>query len=187
MYPRLHLLFFLLATVVPSDANVLARGSESFVRAATQAHRRAAKRSASLARDLRLSFRGLLTEQQPSSPAANSRVYCVNSPLLPASNGTHVGGGNATTVIFGPSSSATSPATPTKAGTSTAAGNHPTGTPAPASSPWKLKQQYVSLHQSLPVSHSDCRGFSSSARQLFLQRVGFLRRRRPYEWHRDFH
>ncbi|KAI0344060.1 hypothetical protein BDW22DRAFT_1355344 [Trametopsis cervina] len=140
MHLHLPLVLALLAAVPPSDANLFARGSESFVKIATKAHRHAAKRSAGLARDLRLSFRGLLAEQSPGAQAvANSRVYCVNSPGL-ASNNTSPAFGNGTSpAISGPGTStgakgsataSHSPATPT--GNSSSA----------ASSPWKLKQAY---------------------------------------------
>lgn len=139
MHLSLSIVFFLLALVGASNANIFARGSESFVRAAAQAHRSAAKRSAGLARDLRLSFRGLLIEQQPSSAITNSRVYCVNSPGLPARNSTTVTGDNSTT---GPSPSATGKGGSPASKASTGAQSSPT--PTPSSSPWKLKQQYVS-------------------------------------------
>ncbi|KAI0762075.1 concanavalin A-like lectin/glucanase domain-containing protein [Irpex lacteus] len=130
MYLHLPLLLFLLASVSPSDANIFARGTESFTRIAAKAHRHAAHRSAGLARDLRLSFRGLLAEQpQGAQTVANSRVYCVNAPGLSANNNTSPVISNGTTIVSGPS--------PTSSGGKASA----TASPAP-SSPWKLKQSY---------------------------------------------
>lgn len=145
MYFNIPLILFLLAHVAQSDANLLARSSDSIVRAASRAHRHAVKRSAGLARDLRLSFRGILAAdtQQPAA-IGNSRVYCVNSPApgLTAGNGTNVSNGNGTSSIsFGPVP--TSKGSPTGSKTSSQPGSTPTTAPS-ASSPWSMIQSYVS-------------------------------------------
>ena len=146
MYLHLLLLLFFLATIPPSDANIFARGTESFARIATNAHRHAARRSAGLARDLRLSFQGLLAEQpQGVQAVANSRVYCINSPGLSASNSTSPAIVNGTTVVSGPVFTSASSSVGRKP-TSTASSGSASATASSApSSPWKLKQNYVSL------------------------------------------
>ena len=143
MYLPFFLALSFLAIASPSEASILARGSEFFVHAATKAHRRAARHSAGLARDLRLSFGGLLAARQQSSSVASSRLYCVNYSGLPAaSNATNiVGGGNPTTVKSGSRPSAT-----TKPGSGTATGSQSSATSTSQSSPWKLQQQYVSSY-----------------------------------------
>ncbi|KAI0090040.1 concanavalin A-like lectin/glucanase domain-containing protein [Irpex rosettiformis] len=142
---RLHLplLLCLFTTISPADANIFARGTESFARIASKAHRHAARRSAGLARDLRLSFQGLLAEQpQGAQSVANSRVYCVNSPGLSSNtnnNDTSPAIGNATTVISGPSFTSSSGGK--ASGTASSGRASATASSAP-SSPWKLKQSY---------------------------------------------
>ncbi|KAI0700408.1 concanavalin A-like lectin/glucanase domain-containing protein [Cytidiella melzeri] len=133
------LLLLILGTVYPSDANILARGTESFARIATKAHRQAARRSAGLARDIRLSFRGLLAEQpQDTQAAATSRVYCVNSPGL-ASNNTSPALSGGTTIVSGPAGTTVG----SKATATASTGALPTGASSSSlSSPWKLKQSY---------------------------------------------
>ncbi|KIP03264.1 glycoside hydrolase family 16 protein [Phlebiopsis gigantea 11061_1 CR5-6] len=126
MYVHVPLILFLLANAAPpTDASLIARGSESLARAATRAHRHIFKRGAGLARDIRLSVRGILANdaQQPAA-IGSARVYCVNQPspgLLP-NNGT-----------------ATSPANPVGTATSPPS---PSASASSSSSPWKLLQTY---------------------------------------------
>ncbi|OSD05800.1 glycoside hydrolase family 16 protein [Trametes coccinea BRFM310] len=145
----LPILFFLLANTAPSDANLFARGTESLAKV----HRRAAKRSAGLAKDLRRAFNGMLFQQQLdfSSP---QKAYCVPSEGLKSSNGSSGSGSNGTSsssVDSSPSNSASaSPSgsakqSPTASGSSSASSpsstsSHSSG--SSSSSPWKLFQSY---------------------------------------------
>ena len=152
MYVHVPLVLFLLATVAPADANLLARGSDSLARAATRAHRHVSKRGASLARDIRLSVRGILANdaQQPAT-VGSARVYCVSQPspgVLP-NNGTG-------TSPAGPSGTATSPT-----GTSPS----PSASASSSSSPWKLLQTYVgTLSLRFPAPPHVARLFSKAPR-----------------------
>lgn len=191
MHFHVPFMLFLLAHVAPSDAGLLGVTSESIVRAATAAHRHAAKRSAGLARDLRLSFRGILAADSQQQPAdiSKARVYCVNSPSPGlTSNGTNVSPGNGTTTIsFGaaPTSSGVSSkggSTGTK--TSSASGS---ATPSPAaSSPWKMLESYVSARRLTYLPHLTLHIFIS-ARQLVLPRLGLLHRQRSDERHSNLY
>ncbi|EKM60708.1 glycoside hydrolase family 16 protein [Phanerochaete carnosa HHB-10118-sp] len=139
MYLHIPLVLFLASTGTV-DASLLARSHDSLVRAATRAHKHAVKRSAVLARDLRLTFRDILaadSQQQPAS-IGNSRVYCVNSPApgLTNSNGTNVNGNRPTGTA-----SASSHGAFTGTATTTASAGSSTSSPA-ASSPWNLVQSY---------------------------------------------
>ncbi|KAI0358949.1 hypothetical protein OH77DRAFT_1587250 [Trametes cingulata] len=146
---HIPILVFLLANTAPSDANLLARSSESLIRAANRVHRRAAKRSAGLAKDLRRAFSGMLFEQElaASNP---QRVYCVSGTSLTNSNGTSGDGSNGTSVSSvssSPSGSASASSSGTAKHSSTASSPAPSGssgssgssTPA---SPWKLFKSY---------------------------------------------
>ena len=155
MYIHIPLILFLFANVAQTDANLLSRSSESLVRVAARAHKHAIKRSSGLARDLRLSFRGILATDTQQQPAAigNSRVYCVNSPGPALSgNGTNqIGSGNGTSISSGSKSTSSGSAQASSIGsskgspTSSTSASTPTGSPTPAS-PWKIAQQYVSVH-----------------------------------------
>ncbi|PSS37199.1 hypothetical protein PHLCEN_2v970 [Hermanssonia centrifuga] len=158
MYLHLPLLLFLLAHATQSEANVLARSSESIVRVATRAHRRAVKGSAGLARDLRLSFRGILADTQQPAAISNSRIYCVSSSgFSSGGNGSEIANGGTTSVGFEPistnvpfsgsssgsSASSTSKLTGTTGtGTATGSGSKPTSSAGATSSPWKIVQSY---------------------------------------------
>ena len=148
--PHLPVLAFLLATAVPSDANLFARGTQSLAHAANRLHHRAAKRSAGLAKDLRRAFSGMYSQQELAETGGSQQVYCVNvnqaNAPSPVSNSTGSSGsqsspsgsnGTATSASARASSSGTA-----KHSSSTAAS--PSSTSA-ASSPWKLAKSYVSL------------------------------------------
>lgn len=135
MHFHVPFLLALLINVAPSDANLLARSTETVLRA----HKHAVKRSAGLARDLRLAFNGILVEQ---NKLGSSRVYCVSSP---SDNGSTLTNGTSPN----PSSPATFAPNPTSTGSkgsssSTTSGAAPTGSSS-ASSPWKLSQNFVSV------------------------------------------
>ncbi|KZT67660.1 glycoside hydrolase family 16 protein [Daedalea quercina L-15889] len=130
MIIRIPLLLYLLANVVPSDANVFARGSESVARAASRAHHR----GTALLRDLQLAYSGMLIGRSDTD-SASQQPYCVNvgsngSSLTGHGNGG--GGGNASAVAGSGTvqPSSTSSASPAASSTIT------------SSSPWKLKQTY---------------------------------------------
>lgn len=129
-----------------AEASLLARGHESLVHAATQAHKHAVKRSARLARDLRLTFRDMLVTDAQQHPASigNSRIYCVNSPApgLTSGNGTHVIGNGTSTSVSGPTATPSNHGPSTGAGTGTSTSASGSATSAPASSPWKIVQSY---------------------------------------------
>lgn len=156
MYIHVPLILFLLANVAATDASLLARSSDSLVRAATRAHKHAIQRSAGLAKDLRLSFRGLLAvdsqQQQQQQPAAvgNSRVYCVNSAGTGLTgNGTNViGSGDGTSTVSSGSKPTSAGASSGKgaptASSASGGGATPTGSPSPQS-PWKMAQSYVRI------------------------------------------
>ncbi|CAL1696723.1 unnamed protein product [Somion occarium] len=132
MHFHVPFLLALLINVAPSDANLLARSTETVLRA----HKHAVKRSAGLARDLRLAFNGILVEQ---NKLGSSRVYCVSSP---SDNGSTLTNGTSPN----PSSPATFAPNPTSTGSkgsssSTTSGAAPTGSSS-ASSPWKLSQNF---------------------------------------------
>ena len=78
MIVRFPLLLYLLANIVPSDANVFSRGSESLTRVASRAHHR----GAALFRDLHLAYSGMLVGRSDTG-SASQQPYCVNV----ASNG----------------------------------------------------------------------------------------------------
>lgn len=169
MYLHLPLLLFLLAHAAQSEANVLARSSESIVRVATRAHRRAVKGSAGLARDLRLSFRGILADTQQPAAISNSRIYCVSSSgFSSGGNGSEIANGGTTSVGFEPistnvpfsgsssgsSASSTSKLTGTTGtGTATGSGSKPTSSAGATSSPWKIVQSYVRIISGRIVSN----------------------------------
>ncbi|KAH8101373.1 concanavalin A-like lectin/glucanase domain-containing protein [Cristinia sonorae] len=128
MYLHLPLILSLVATAAPSSAesNLLSR-----------LHRRAIKHSSGFARDLRLTFNGVRSEQPPA--LANARVYCVSSP--------NSGLGDPPAI---PSPNPTSPAQPAN-GTSTRGSSSPSSSGSSAAptggaslppSPWKLLQSY---------------------------------------------
>ncbi|OBZ78987.1 putative glycosidase C21B10.07 [Grifola frondosa] len=130
MHFHLPLLLFLLVTVVPSDAGLLAQGSDSLVHAAHFAHRRAIKRSTGLAQDLRRAFAGILLDQ-PSSSGTTGRVYCVSVSGLSSNNTSSTGSGSNGTATSVSSGSAAS-----------ASGTSSSGSSGGSSSPWKLIQSY---------------------------------------------
>ncbi|KAI0662407.1 concanavalin A-like lectin/glucanase domain-containing protein [Cubamyces menziesii] len=143
---HLSILVFLLVNTVPSDANLLARSSDSLMKAAKRVHRRAAKRSAGLAKDLRRAFNGMLFQQQldTSNP---QQVYCVSGGGLKSSSGSSDTGSNGTSGSS-PASSASGSASAGSSGTakhsSTASGSasSPSPTGSASSSPWKLFKSY---------------------------------------------
>ena len=175
MYFHVPLALCLLVHVVQSDASLLGVASESIVRAATHAHRHAAKRSAGLARDLRLSFRGILAADSQQQPAdiGKVRVYCVNS----ASSGLTGNGTNAApasgsaTISFGVSPTSSGVSSKGAGSRTSAASGSPTPSTA-ASSPWKLLESYVSTSLLLPCSILHCK--SALARQLVFSGLGLL-------------
>jgi len=69
-----------------------------FSRAANRIHHAAAKRSASLARDIRSVLNNVLIEQPIIGPETGNRVYCVANPngQIPLSSPTPTAGGNTT-------------------------------------------------------------------------------------------
>ncbi|KAI0961041.1 hypothetical protein AcV7_000253 [Taiwanofungus camphoratus] len=126
MYLRVPLLVFLLANIMPADANVFQRGSRSLVRAVNSAHHKAVKRSTGFLNDLRVAYGGLLVQQ----PGDAGKMYCVSGPSSGTSP-TGVGHGTNGTSATSPEASGTSSASaPVASGGST------------ASSPWKLTQNY---------------------------------------------
>lgn len=152
---NLSLLLFLAYTTVPSDASIFARGSDSVVRTVGHLHRRAAKHSAGLARDLRLTFGSVMVKQQP---VGTSKVYCVSSSSL--GNGTSLtgpGSPNTTSPAVPPPSSSQSTNSTSSSRPSSSIGATTRGSPTPSpsaspsppgnsspppSSPWKLAQSY---------------------------------------------
>lgn len=146
MYFHIPLLIFLLALSAPTDANIFTRSTESFVRIANTAHRRAVKRSSGLAQDLRRAFSGILVEPAQS----NQKVYCVSTPDNSAgglSSNSTGGGSSSASGSFSSSStqpSGTAHGTASSSGTSSApsaTGSSSSGNAA-SSSPWKLAQSY---------------------------------------------
>lgn len=129
MYLHVPLLLFLLANVVPSNANVFTRGSESITRAAKRARHNTIKRSSGLIRDLRLAYSGTLVDQQADSPG---KYYCVkvDTDETSSTNGTRSGSSSVASLGAKPSATATSSSAPAASSS------------AVASSPWKLKQSY---------------------------------------------
>ena len=158
---HLPILVFLLVNTVPSDANLLARGSDSLMKAANRVDRRAAKRSAGLAKDLRRAFNGMLFQQQldTSNP---QQVYCVSGGGLKSSSGSSDAGSNGTSGSS-PASSASGSASAGSSGTakhsSTASGSasSPSSTGSASSSRWKLFKSYVGLLISLDAAIADRR------------------------------
>ncbi|KAI0638975.1 concanavalin A-like lectin/glucanase domain-containing protein [Trametes polyzona] len=142
---HLPVLALLLANSVPADANLLARSSESILNAVNRAHRRAAKRSTGLAKDLRRAFSGMLFEQElvATNP---QRVYCVSGSSLTNSNANGNSGSNGTSdssSSASPSGSSPARSSGTAQHSSTASGPAPTGgSGSSASSPWKLFKSY---------------------------------------------
>ncbi|KIP03265.1 glycoside hydrolase family 16 protein [Phlebiopsis gigantea 11061_1 CR5-6] len=145
MYLHAPAVLVLLIHAAYADASLFGTTSESIARVATRAHRHAVKRSAGLARDLRLSFRGILATDSQPADVSNARVYCVNSPSSGLTgNGTNIAGGNSTTSISH-SVSATSVATSSKGsatGSKTASASATATPSATASSPWKILESY---------------------------------------------
>ncbi|KAI8983367.1 concanavalin A-like lectin/glucanase domain-containing protein [Trametes punicea] len=146
----LPLLFFLLVNTAPSEAGLLSRSSDTLMRAANRVHRRAAKRSAGLAKDLRRAFNGMLFQQQQQLDTSNpQRVYCVKGDGLKGSNGT-VGTGSSGTSVSSASSSTTSASASSSgsakqsstASTSASSPSPTHGGGSSSSSPWKLFQSY---------------------------------------------
>ncbi|PIL30890.1 hypothetical protein GSI_07059 [Ganoderma sinense ZZ0214-1] len=142
---HLPVLAFVLATAVPSDANLFARGTQSLARTANRLHHRAAKRSAGLARDLRRAFSGMYYQQELAETGGSQRVYCVNNANAPpaASNGTGSSGSQSS-----PSGSNGTAASTSARASSSGTAKHASSTAAspsstsPASSPWKLAKSY---------------------------------------------
>ena len=81
---HLPVLAFVLATAVPSEANLFARGTQSLARTANRLHHRAAKRSAGLAKDLRRAFSGMYAQELAATTGSSQRVYCVNNGNAPS-------------------------------------------------------------------------------------------------------
>ena len=128
------LVLLLVAQAGQADASLWSRSTDLV----TRARHHAVKRSAGLARDLRLSFQGILAVDQPAS-SGNSKIYCVSSSSgLTSGSGTS-GGENAggASAGFSSVSSATGTAGATAA---TSTGSTSTN----ATSLYKLKQSYVS-------------------------------------------
>lgn len=142
MYLHTPLLLFLLTNIVSADANIFARSSDSFVRAASAAHQHAIKRSSGLARDLRLALSPILVAQDQASGAG--RIFCISSAGLTSSNST---GGNSSTAASASFSAPSGTATATHSGSATS----PAASASVAASPWKLTQAYVSTPSSYPV------------------------------------
>ena len=156
---RLHLplLLFLLVNTAPSDAGLISRGTESVARTANRLHRKAAKRSAGLAQDLRRAFSGMYSKELAATTGGSQRAYCVGN-----SNGATLGGNANNTSPSGDddgndgtSSSSSSPvqsssstsdsstrdrSSSTSTSTKTSTGSRPSPTP---DSPWQLKKNYV--------------------------------------------
>ncbi|KAI0666251.1 concanavalin A-like lectin/glucanase domain-containing protein [Trametes maxima] len=133
---HLPILLFLLANTAPSDAGLLARSSESLMRAANRVHHRAAKRSAGLAKDLRRAFSGMLFEQELASNGPQ-RVYCVPGSSL--TNGSSTSPASDSPSASGSGSAGSSG---TAKHSSTASSPAPTSSSGASSSPWKLFQSY---------------------------------------------
>ncbi|KAL6300288.1 hypothetical protein BKA93DRAFT_752830 [Sparassis latifolia] len=108
-----------LKSVIPSEAMVLVRGPESVYTAANRARHRSIKRSAGLARDLRLAYSGMFAEEKP----AGSAQYCVNVAPSQASST------SASTLATFPTASASAEVPIATGGTN-------------ATSPFKLAQSY---------------------------------------------
>jgi len=140
---KLHLTLVLLVlyNVVSSDASLFARGSDTVLRTVGHLHRRAAKRSAGLAHDIRLTVGNIFVNQQPVGTA---KTFCVSSSSL--NNG--AGLTNATSPAI-PSSHPSSnvSVSPTTSGVHGSSTSSPSSSPsssssASPSSPWKLVQSY---------------------------------------------
>lgn len=140
MYTQVPLLLFLLANTGASEA---AWSPGAISRVASHAHQRAARRSASLAKDLRVSFKGIFAvEQNTTQAVANSRMYCVNQPAsFPQGNNT---GSGTSTIVFGATSTSGPRSTSRPTGTSTATGSGATPSSTLPASPWTLKESWVS-------------------------------------------
>ncbi|EMD41529.1 glycoside hydrolase family 16 protein [Gelatoporia subvermispora B] len=139
MYLHVPLLVHLLANVVPSDASLLARGSESVIQTANRVRHNAVRRSTGFIRDLRLAYSGLLVQQ------TGGDVQCVNTKSgTSLTNGSGQGalGGNASSL----NSSAVTVSSPTQTGTASSniAGAQPTSSSSgdANASPWTLVQTY---------------------------------------------
>ncbi|KAI0757409.1 concanavalin A-like lectin/glucanase domain-containing protein [Daedaleopsis nitida] len=147
---HLPLLVFLLANTAPSDAGLLSRGTESLARTANRLHRRAAKHSAGLAKDLRRAFSGMYAQELPATTGGSQRAYCVNNAngasLGNATNTSPSDGSNGTFSSSVPSSTSASPAhsISSESSSSTKHSSTTTGSkPSPSSSsPWKLTKNY---------------------------------------------
>ncbi|KAF9454982.1 glycoside hydrolase family 16 protein [Macrolepiota fuliginosa MF-IS2] len=114
----------------PAEADLIPRAIQ-------KAHTFAAKRTHTLARDLRVAFGGVLVSRDDTiSSTAKRVVYCKPKQVpfgVPTGGGTS--GGNGTTSAHGsPSTSAS--------GTKTATSIQPSATVAVPDSPWKLQQSY---------------------------------------------
>ncbi|KAI0735592.1 concanavalin A-like lectin/glucanase domain-containing protein [Earliella scabrosa] len=118
---RLHLpLLLFLVNTAPSDAGLISRGTESVARTANRLHRKAAKRSAGLAQDLRRAFSGMYSKELAATTGGSQRAYCVGN-----SNGATLGG----------NANNTSPSGDDEGND----GSRPSPTP---DSPWQLKKNY---------------------------------------------
>lgn len=141
MYLYLPWLLLLSALLPFTDAHP----QNPVARAANQIHRRAIKRSAGLARDIRVAFGGMVLDKRANG--APGKVYCVNNPnfngtTLPNANDNGNGTSNASpqSSTHPPRSSSSGHGSPSATGSSGSPAT-PTGSAA-SSSPWKLKQSY---------------------------------------------
>lgn len=132
MFVRAPVLFYLLAALASVEASVLSRRSETVGSTAGRVHRR----GTGFVRDLRLAYSGIRTRRSDSS-SDSQKAFCVNvadnDSSLTSGGGPHRGDG------AGPASSGTAKPSATSSGAPAASSS------AAASSPWKLKQSYVSV------------------------------------------
>lgn len=157
---NLTILLVLVYSAVPSDASILARGSDTVARTIDHLHRRVAKH---LARDLRLAFNSVLIKQQH---VVTTKAFCVNSsslgngtsltgpgspnstsPAIPSSSQSSSASSSTTRPSSSIGASSTSSST-TSSSSSSSSSPSPSPSPPPSnpspppSSPWKISQSY---------------------------------------------
>lgn len=175
MIARVPLLFCLLASLASVDASALLRKSEPSVRTASRAHRR----SENFIRDLRLAYSGIRTRR--SDPSSGSQTpFCVNLATNDSSlaKGSNSNGGDGARSAASVSTTASGRVRPSATSSRAPAAS----SSAAASSPWKLKQSYVSM-SFFECPNGDLTRSLHTGRKLVLRWLGFLHRHRPDRWH----